>query len=176
MEVTKELRDTIHEAVIIALDAYAQDKDVDVYLVDAIEEVLREINVPKAAAPGLVPVRYVGHRPRYSDGNWDTGWWDKDQVKMIVDSVATKMLVHRNVYVKAEAEDGSEIVQSEEKTEEIDPLQSARDAVMAMTRKAAVAEFVSANYRGLQIPADYSGNLSQMKAFAVQQMDIYGLP
>ena len=176
MEVTKELRDSIHEAIIIALDAYSAEEDVDVHLVEAVEDVLKGLDVPKVSAPGLVPVKYIGHRPRYSDGNWDTGWWDKDQVKMIVDSVATKMLVHRNVYVKAEAEDGSEIVQSEEKTEEIDPLQSARDAVMAMTRKAAVAEFVSANYRGLQIPADYSGNLSQMKAFAVQQMDIYGLP
>jgi len=176
MEVTKELRDSIHEAIIIALDAYSAEEDVDVHLVEAVEDILKGLDMPKVSAPGLVPVKYIGHRPRYSDGNWDTGWWDKGQVKMIVDSVATKMLVHHNVYVKAEAEDGSEVVQSEEKTDDLDPLQSARDAVMAMTRKAAVAEFVSANYRGLQIPVDQAGNLSQMKAFAVQQMDIYGLP
>ena len=46
--------------------------------------------------------------------------------------------------------------------------------VQNMTRKAAVNDFVATNYNGLKIPEEFV-KLDEMKAFAIGQIDRYGI-
>lgn len=178
MEVTKDLKDKLHDAVVIALAAYTTSEEVDVHLVDAIADVLAGVAEPKVKVFGQLPVKYVGRRETYSDGLFETGVWVKGQTKMVATAIAGRMLEHKDVYVPGEAADDAEVVLQQEKSDDApdsEKLMAAKQAVQNMTRKAAVQDFVAANYNGLKIPAEYT-NLNDMKAFAIRQIDIYSLP
>lgn len=178
MQITKELKDKLHEAVVIAMAAYAHDEDIDIRLTDAVIDVLAGVAEPKVKVFGQLPVKYVGRRETYSDGLFETGVWIKDQTKMVATAVAGRMLEHKDVYVPGEAFDGAEVVLQQEKSDD-DPdsekSMDAKQAVQNMTRKQAVQDFVAANYNGMKIPAENS-TLGDMKAFAIRQIDIYSLP
>jgi hypothetical protein len=178
MEISQELKSQIHESIVMALAAYATDDDIDVQITDAVIEVFAAVAEPKVKVFGKTPVKYVGRRESYSDGNWNTGVWGKNQTKMITNAVAGLMLEHKDVYVQGEPDEGAEIVLQKEKQDDgpnSEKLMDAKQAVQCMTRKAAVQAFVAANYNGLKIPEEHS-TLNEMKAFAIRQIDIYSLP
>lgn len=178
MQVTEQLREQLHQTIIIALAAYANDEDVDVQLTDAVIEVLSAIAEPTVKVFGKLPVKYIGKRPTYSDGNYETGDWVQGQSKMVSESVASQMLAHTDVYVAGESSETAELVNDPVKADddpESEKLIDAKMAVQNMTRKAAVQTFVETNYNGMKIPDEFT-TLSQMKDFAIRQIDIYALP
>lgn len=191
MDISKELRDGIQESIFVGLETWKEMNahkqegeeitDCDEFLTLSVSDFLQGWQLePKAdVIDGKTPVQYIGHRHEYSDALYETGLWKSKQVKMVSDVVAAKMLQHTDVYVVAgdAACDGAESVDAPHKKEppDADHLQNARDAIIAMTRKQAVIEFVAQNFIGMAIPAEYT-KLDEMKAFAIQQVDIYGLP
>lgn len=182
MEVTPELKKDIHNAIVVALNAYAQDEKVDEHLTDAVVEVVKEIPEPEApqAPVDMVPVKYVGRRKEYSDGLFDTGIWQQGETRLVPKSVAGQMFVHPDVYTMGDMADaaGSEPVSDEDKDEGdySEELQQARDAVQQMTRKAQVETFVKENFGNMEVDLPPTARLDDFKQFAIRQIDIQRMP
>lgn len=192
MDVSKELRDELQEAIIIAMESHKllaetsngdEVADFDDFLTDAVVDVLLRIEPPAVKEPikTMVAVQYIGHRAEYSDGLFNTGIWLKGQTKLVAAVVAGKMFGHPDVYVPSVEPVGAGVEQVEEPATgstdaAAEKIQQARESVLAMTRKAAVQDFVAANYNGREIPAENAGKLDDMKAFAIQQIELYGMP
>lgn len=181
MQVTSELRKSINEAIIVALNAYSQDEEVDKHLTNAVVEVVQEIPEPEApqAPVDMVAVKYIGKRQEYSDGLFETGIWQKDETRLVPKRVAGSMFVHKDVYAPGEMNDteGSEPVEEDDDLgDESEELQQARDAVMQMTRKAQVENFVSDNFGGMVVDLPQNARLDEVKQFAIQQIDIQRMP
>lgn len=181
MEVTPELKKDIHNAIVVALNAYAQDEKVDEHLTDAVVEVVKEIPEPEApqAPVDMVPVKYIGRRKEYSDGLFDTGIWQQGETRLVPKSVAGQMFVHPDVYAMGDMADtaGSEPVsEGEDEGDYSEELQQARDAVMQMTRKAQVEAYVSDNFGGMKIDLPQNARLDEIKQFAIRQIDIQRIP
>jgi hypothetical protein len=185
MKISEALKKDIHDAVVIALQAYGKDEDVDEQVAAAVIEILEqipEINTSKLKTANMVKVQYIGHRQEYSDAIAATGNWQKGQVKLIPDTAAAKLLAHPSVYIPAveEAEAAEEVAEPEEKRPEAEnsdtnpDLANARDAVLAMTTPEAVQKFVQDNYNR-PIPGTYK-RLESMQQYAIQQIDMYSLP
>lgn len=48
----------------------------------------------------MIPVKYIGHRPRYRDGTYGSGIeWEQGETKPVDDALALKLLKHTDVYV-----------------------------------------------------------------------------
>lgn len=178
MDVSGDLKEMLKEAVLVAHEVYGGDEELLDRIVEAVEDVLISIPVEKEVVSDQVAVKYVGKRQVYSDGLFNTGFWETGQTKMVTESTASKMFAHPDVYISGEQEESSGSVESslERKINDDDEtLQDARDAVMAMTRKEAVRQFIADNYNGMQIPAEHT-KLDAMKMFAIQQIDLFRLP
>ncbi len=181
MEVTKELRESLHEAITLALEEGAKGTDIlDDVVVDAVVAVLvkHEVEIVDMAGKKRVPVKYVGKRESYTDGLFSTGMWRKGDVKLISYSTAMQMLDHADVYADGDEDSAVDVVDIDDKKaaedKEAERLEETRNLVQQMTRKATVAEFVATNYNGLKIPAELV-KLDEMKEFAVRQIDRYGI-
>jgi hypothetical protein len=181
MEVSKELKDDIHEAILVVADTI-KAKLPDDELIGGIVTVLEKYEPPKdvvdMAGKKRMPVKYVGKRPTYSDGLFGTGTWNKDEVKLISVSTARQMFNHPDVYIEGEEEESIDVIDIDEEKKEEDEedqrLEDTRILVSQMTRKDTVKEFVATNYNGLKIPDDVV-RLVDMKEFAVRQIDRYGI-
>lgn len=181
MEVTKELKGSLGKAISVALDEGTKGNDIlDEVVIEAVIGVLlgHKVEVVDMAGKKRVPVQYIGKRRTYTDGLFDTGLWNYGDVKLVSISTATKMLEHADVYIPGEEEESVDVVDIDDKKvaddQESERIEQTRNLVAKMTRKAAVVSFVAENYNGLQIPAEFT-KLDDMKAFATQQIDRYGI-
>ena len=181
MEITEELKGNLTSAISLALVEGAKGNEIlDAVVADAVILVLtsHKVEVVDMAGKRRVPVQYVGKRKTYSDGLFETGLWNYGDVKLVSVSTATRMLEHNDVYVPGKEEDSSDVIDIDDKKtkddQETERIEQTRNLVAQMTRKAAVVSFVAENYNGLQVPAELT-KLDEMKEFATQQIDRYGI-
>ena len=187
------INDELHESIVEKVSSFLKDQNVSVEenifngLIKSFEEIVSGFPETKIVeiVVDKVNVRYVGPEEHYSDSLYNTGNWKKAQVKLVAESVAAKMFLHPDVYVPVspdeiisdEPENIVVVEQSQKIAPDFDPeLQDLRDSVSAMTRKAAVSDFVARNFNGLLIPTESSKDLSSMKQFALTQIDAFHVP
>lgn len=187
-----KINDELHDTIVDKLTAFIEDqklaaeKPVFDGMVTMFEEIITSL--PETKKVEVIvdksKVRYVGPEQHYSDSLYNTGNWIKSQVKLVAVSVASKMLLHPDVYVPVSddeefADDPENVITDEQEKKvcpDFDPeLQDLRDSVNAMTRKAAVVEFVARNFSGMEIPAE-AKDLTMMKQFALTQIDAFHVP
>lgn len=165
------MKEQIWAAIVGCLDANAQQPNIDELLTDAVMQVI------EAAQPTRMPVKYVGKRDTYSDGLYNTGDWQKDQVKLVEVSTAKKMLEHTDVYVSGQKEEASEIVDPVHPVgDEAPHLDEARQAVMAMRSVKAVAEFVANNFSGATLDLPKGSKVEDARLEAIRMIDKYHVP
>ena len=132
-------------------------------------------NKTTVPAPGCTRVKYIGRREPHRDGIYETGDWTIGMVKDVPDAVALKMLKHPDVYcVPAEEQAEATLVEKvevNEKKDDEEADQNARDAIAAMATKEAVAAYAMNNF-GMKIPKTLS--LENMKSQATMLVDQYG--
>ena len=179
MEITQKLAEELKAAVTMALDAYAQEKDLDDYLLKAVTEVLvyHETEAPQAAT--MVPVRYIGGREEYSDGLFNTGIWRRGDHKLVPYNVADRMFEHPSVYAPGTVSEANEAIDEPEDKptdDENESLADARSSVMNMDTKQEVADFVKTNFGGIELDVPKRERLDVHKQAAIVLIDQYHLP
>ena len=130
----------------------------------------------KAYAPyGHTKIKYIGRREPHRDATYETGEWTIGMVKDVPDAVALKMLKHPDVYcAPADEQDEAALIEKveiNEKKDDEEADQNARDAIAAMATKEAVAAYAMNNF-GMKIPKTLS--LENMKTQATMLVDQYG--
>lgn len=135
----------------------------------------------KLVEVGKLPVKYIGVRPEYTDGTYQTGLtFKKDETIMVPEDAALKMLTHKDVYVKGEvpAEYEPEEPKEQEKKDEGDEnsdeaVQAAKDAINIMNRKQAIIDFAEVNFSGVKLSD--RDTLATLKQKVTGFIDQYGL-
>jgi|GEM_PF-3259621 len=141
-------------------------------IVKACSLVQPEIKVVKIAAPPVqqqvqvskLPVKYIGRRPQYRDGIYGTAiTWKQNEVIMVEETAARKMIRHADVWVLAEDEFAKEVPDKpkghDDETEE--SVQTAKDTVARMGRQA-MLQYAKTNFAGVNIhPATKEETLRQ---------------
>jgi hypothetical protein len=177
MEITKEQKEQFKAAIVLCLDTYASDKDIDEQMLASVMEVIKEIPEPEAVDPERTAVKYVGRRPEYSDGMFETGIWKKDQEKMIPVVTATKMLSHPSVYINGEGTGVIDRVEhSDNDDEKQEELHNIRNSIYEMTKGIAVRKYIADNFNGLAIDLPKNAPVQKVQEAAIQLIDQYGLP
>lgn len=126
-----------------------------------------------------VPVRMIANRDMIRDNIYSTGEWDRDEVKLVPESVSRKLFQHTDVYAPASAEEakasaakmvGEDLKDTGKKQAE-EAEQQLRDEIANMPRDT-VIEYAATHY-GQTI----KGNLSAENARAalVALVDQYGV-
>ena len=165
------MREKIWAAIVETLDTHAAEANIDELLTDVVMQTI------EASQPTRLPVKYIGRRPEYSDGLYNTGLWKKDQVKLVEVAVAKQMLNHPDVYVPGEKAQADEITDGIQPVGDNAPhLDAGREAVMAMGTKKAVAEFVANNFSGAKIDLPKTATVADYRLEAVRMIDKYHLP
>jgi hypothetical protein len=90
----------------------------------------------------MIPIKYIGHRPVYTDGACGSGLtFEHGQTLPVDDESARKMLRHPSVYERGDAEDSAApaaAVVKNKATKDEDPDQTTRDTIATMTKDALV--------------------------------------
>lgn len=134
---------------------------------------------PPAQSIDRISVKYIGHggnRPTHRDALYGTGLvWDYGQSLLVPTKIAAVMLAkHPEVYAPGDATDEAPPIEDKagDEAQEFQRLQEARDAINAMTTKAAVAAYAKTHYQRELT----STKLGEMRAEASQLIDQYGAP
>lgn len=148
------------------------------YIFLAIVKLLSPVNDAPSTdqTAGAMPITYIGRRVSYSDSLYETGTWLQGQTKMVSSGTASKMLQHPDLYQLGEPVAEYVAAKTDDDSDESERLQAARDSVLAMTRKAAVVDFVTANWPGAEKNLDPKAKLSELQASAIRLIDQYRLP
>ena len=89
----------------------------------------------------MIAVKYIGHRPNFSDRIYGTGIaFAPGQTVNVENATARKMLRHTDVYEQGELEEAEAPAKQPKNnvTDDDDPDQTARDAIANMTKDALV--------------------------------------
>jgi len=148
-------------------------------VVDSMKTIVVEpdVIVTPAKYIGMTPVKYIGIRPEHTDYNYGTlVKWVKDEIHMIPDSTAKRMLVHTDVYALGEHDvpstpDIPDIPDTDE--DDDNASQSVKDAVSNMRSKQSVRDFAAANYSGM--PLTSPDKLVDLKREVHGLIDQYGV-
>lgn len=126
--------------------------------------------------PGKLPVRYVGHRPEYTDGAYETGiCWQRGETKMVPEDKANLMLRHPDVYELGEAE-GAAVPEVNKATEEDDTEEDyARDSIRQMNRKATLIDFAKTNFN-VELDTGSRVKVADLQAECIRLVDQFGMP
>lgn len=172
-DLTKE---TVWSAIVETLDAHATEKNIDELLTDAVMQVIESVQ------PTRLAIQYIGRRPSYSDGLYDTGEWLKYQVKLVDVAIAKKMLEHPDVYgtpevVAADVEIvGTDKAPSKDTPDDAPHLDAARESVMGMRTIKTVQEFVANNFSGAKLEMPKGTKINAYRLEAIRMIDKYHVP
>jgi hypothetical protein len=147
-------------------------------IVKSMKDIMTEDSVaPVIIQVGKLPVKYIGLRPEYTDGLYQTGLhWMKGETKMVEESIAEKMFKHTDQYVLGEVvedPDGPQVEPEEDKENTEEAVQMAKDAINQMRAKRAVVDWVEVNFQGMKM--DVNEKLVDLKQKATGFIDQYGL-
>lgn len=135
-----------------------------------------------ARVPGQhVPVKYIGKRPFYRDGTYQTGMtFTHGETKPVPAEKAALLLRHPDVYVMGEMsaivvpeEPAAAVTKSVKKDDDDQVTQDARDQINAMADKDSVANYVLATFAQ---NLDRRRSLEVLKAEAIRLIDQLGIP
>ncbi|WP_156792264.1 hypothetical protein [Desulfotalea psychrophila] len=143
--------------------------------------------IPGLPSKEMVLVRYVGKRKLYNDSLFGTGMWEKDQIKRVPLSIATKMLVHTSVYVVDEGgatasatfpkvgKSHFENKKTEEAKRKQDEVEDSLMVMDSMTSKKTVVDFILANFPNYKIELEKTEKLDVYKDLARNLVNQFGL-
>ena len=95
-------------------------------------------------AVSLVPVKYIGKRPSYTDGTFGTRInFDRGDSRMVPLNIAKLMLKHPDVYTEGDAD--APVVEIAPPRKEEDETQNMRDAVANMDKES-LATFAKTHF------------------------------
>lgn len=127
-----------------------------------------------------VPVKYIGKRPEYRDGTYQTGIvWKQGETKPVPAEKARLMLMHRDVYADGALADiatqaAAPAAPAKPKDMDEEGLQDTRDRINQMTKQA-LADFAKTNFQQ-DLDAGPKVKVADLRARVTQLVDQYGLP
>lgn len=164
------MKELIRAAIVECLDQNAAEPNIDELLTESVMQVI------EAAQPTRLPIKYIGRRPTYGDGLYNTGDWKTGQVKMVEIATAKQMLDHPDVYASGKPEEATETVDPVSPVgDEAPHLDEARQAVMSMNRKA-IADFVATSFGGAKLDMPANAKIGDVRLEAIRMIDQYHLP
>lgn len=116
----------------------------------------------------MTKIKYIGHRQTYREGCYGSGigFIKGEAVNIEDDALASKLLRHPDVYIKADDESASTVVPVQKNASDTeDAAQDARDAIMAMS-KVALTAYAKTNF---------STSLDQTKKVGELRLQVVGL-
>jgi len=127
--------------------------------------------------PNLIPVKYVGHRPTYTDGTYGTRIvFTQGETLLVPAAKAKQMLRHPDVYVPGDLTEPAatapiDASSQSKKSDEDDQEQGVRDAVAAMD-KAALEQFAKTHFN---VEIDKRKAVATLRAEVTGLIDQYGV-
>lgn len=121
----------------------------------------------------MIPVKYIGKRPIYRDGVYNTGiTWAAGQTLLLPDEQAKKLLRHADVYVLGSANAKPAILKDNNVAIDAErTLQDARDLIAGM-EKDALVDYAKNNYR---IDIDKRLSVPKLRAKVTGLIEQYGV-
>lgn len=124
----------------------------------------------------MTPIKYVGHRPTYTENCYGTGLvFAQGQTIAVDEAVARQLLRHPDVYVLGEASDAtidaSECTLKDPTTDPDAEQNDARDAIMAMG-KDALKTYAKTHFR---IDLDGRKKVGDLRTQVVGLFDQFGV-
>lgn len=180
MKVTPEMKAELESFLGNVFDKLELDEDGQTLVVDSCLDYITLME-PEVVIRDYINVKYVGRRPFYEHGKYGT-WW-ADEVKEVDARLASDMIKHPDVFIKAapgEKPTSAVDLEADPAPDEDEQIQELRDEVLNMRRKADVVEFVKLNYNQYDITSEMDDprttKLNDYKQKAVVLIDKYGLP
>ncbi len=130
----------------------------------------------------MTPIKYIGHRETYREGCYGSGLvFAKGQTLNVDDdTLAKKLLKHKDVYTLGEAAEPGVIVdaakdpdksKAPDKDKDEDPAQDMRDSIMTMNKEA-LETFAKTHF---SVDIDKRQNLSDLRTKVVGLFDQFGV-
>jgi hypothetical protein len=124
----------------------------------------------------MTPIRYIGHRPRYTEGTYGSRIeFVKGETVLVPHDLALKLLKHADVYelgADTEAPQPAIIPIPNPNTEPDEAIQEARDLVANMDTEALV-KYAATNFSGHKI--DKRLSIPKMRTEVTRLIDLYGV-
>lgn len=123
----------------------------------------------------MTPIKYIGHRKQYREGAYGSGliFTQGETLNVEDDALAAKLLKHKDVYVRGDAEEATETV-AKAKTvaqdDEEDKAQDARDAIARMN-KDALETYAKTHF---SVDLDKRKSVDALRQHVTQLFDQYG--
>lgn len=121
----------------------------------------------------MTPIKYIGKRPTYREGAYGSGIvFEAGQTIEVDDALATKLLRHKDVYVRGDVSEstGQNDSVSPKLDEVEDKTQEQRDAIMSMD-KDAIEQFCKTNFR---VDVDRRKSVDNLRQVAIGLIDQFG--
>lgn len=116
-----------------------------------------------------VSIKYIGHRPEYTDGSYGTRiTWSRGESKMVPADKARLMLKHPDVYVKGEKDAPTPSIPPKKDPEE--DVQDLRDSIATMNKEA-VLTYAQTHFN---MKLDKRQSVENLRIAATQLVDQYG--
>ena len=124
----------------------------------------------------MIPIKYIGHRPVYTDGACGSGLTFKQGETLLVeDEYARKMLRHSSVYERGELAGDEQPVEVAKKTknpsEDDDADQTARDAIAQMNKNA-LEKYAKTHF---SVDLDKRKSVAELRATVTNLFDQFGV-
>lgn len=128
----------------------------------------------------MIPIKYIGKRPEYTDGMYATRiHWKQGETMPVPDEIAVKMLRHIDVYTLGDEQDVDKaaipVVETaaaaEDKNKTEDDAQNMRDSIAIMD-KGALVNFAQTNFR---VKLDNRASVSTLRQRVTGMVDQYGV-
>lgn len=184
-DVDKKLHPCVRPYAELPAEQRAKDylfKGVVAALKDIPDAIVTTVTVTEDAAVAAgthIPVRYIGPRPVYKDGIYQTGLvFQKGQSRPVPADKAKLMLAHKDVYELGDTRDLAPTVAdpaaerlAQIKKDDNDPINTAVDALAGMT-KAALTAYTKNHFRQ---DLDQSMKVADMRAHVTNLIHQFGL-
>lgn len=124
----------------------------------------------------MTPIKYIGHRPFYREGAYGSGlaFTKGETLNVEDDALAAKLLKHKDVYVRGDAEDASATVapvKQAKQDDEEEQSQDARDAIAAMN-KSALETYAKTNF---SVDLDKRKSVESLRQEVIRMFDQFGV-
>lgn len=123
----------------------------------------------------MVPIKYIGHRPRYRDGAFGSGLeFVQGETRLVDAEVAVKMLRHPSVYERgdaAEAVNAPAVQPVKSAEDDDDPAQTLRDAISQMNKEA-LAMYAKSHFN---VDLDKREKVGDLRSQVITLFDQYGV-
>jgi hypothetical protein len=124
----------------------------------------------------MTPIRYIGARPRYTEGTYGSRIeFVQGETVLVPDDLAEKLIKHADVYELGDDPDAAAafIPEPNPNTEPDEAIQAARDLVANMDTIEALVDYAATNFAGRKL--DKRQSIPKLRREVTRLIDLYGV-